>query len=112
MCVCVQQVEPCAEQADSGQWQLVPHRTPARAVTLTHKRRPGHVIHLLASSAEAPSQVLFTPAASGLSVDLSPCACVLGCIILARSFAVYRCGLCLYKDSPFCKPSAVSYRAA
>ena len=63
VCVCAQQVKPCAEQADTGQWQLVTHHTSAHAMTLTHKRRPGHVIHLLASSAEGPSQVLFTPAA-------------------------------------------------
>ena len=88
MCVCAQQVGPCAEQADSGQWQLVTHSTPARAVTLTHKRRPGRVIHLLASSAEAPSQVLFTPAASSLTVGLSTCACA--CVLhhLACSLAV------------------------
>ncbi len=87
--MCAQQVGPCAKQADSSQWQLVTDHTPARAVTLTHKRRPGHVIHLLASSAEASLQVLFTPAAPRLSVDLSTCACVLCCITLTCSLAVY-----------------------
>ncbi len=88
VCVCVQQVGPCAEQADSSQWQLVTHHAPAGAVTLTHKRRPGRVIHLLASSEEGAAQVLFTPAAPHLSVDLSTCACVLCCITLTCTLAV------------------------
>lgn len=72
--MCAQQVEPCAEQADSGQWQLMTHHTPAGAVTLTHKRRPSRVIHLLASSEEGTPQVHFTPAAQYLSnvVDICP----------------------------------------
>ncbi len=88
MCVSAQQVGPCAEQSDSSQWQLVTHSTPARAVTLMHKRRPGRVIHLLASSQEGAAQVLFTPAAPCLSVALSTCACVLCCITLTCTLAV------------------------